>query len=169
MTAGFYRFQNGELRHAPTSVHPPNTEPLLASQKDSYNYPYHGWIWFNSITEAEKYYEINGATDADWAGFRYAILNENGYVNALALALDSENDSARLAVTFSGSRLDRFQDKGDFAEYLQGLLLIVSAQPEQSKAPLIEEFLALAARCNLPGAFVTALNEAIIAMTPPPA
>jgi hypothetical protein len=70
---------------------------------------------------------------------------------------------------FSGSRLDRFQDKGDFAEYLQGLLLIVSAQPEQSKAPLIEEFLDLAARCNLPEAFVTALNEAIMAMTPPPA
>ncbi len=169
MTAGFYRFLDGELRCAPTSVHLPNAEPLLASQKDSYNYPYHDWNWFNNITAAEAYYQINGATNTDWTGFRRAILTENGYVNALALALDSENNSARLAVTFSHSRLDRFQDKGDFAEYLQGLLLIVSVQPEQNKAPLIEEFLALAVRCNLPEAFVTALNEAIIAMTPPPA
>jgi hypothetical protein len=105
----------------------------------------------------------------DWPGFRKAILTENGYVAAMAAALDSENDSARLAVTFSHSRLDRFQDRGDFAEYLQGLLLIVSVQPEQNMAPLVEEFLALAARCNLPTAFITALNEAIIAMTPPSA
>jgi hypothetical protein len=87
----------------------------------------------------------------------------------MAAALDSENDSARLAVTFSHSRLDRFQDRGDFAEYLQGLVLIVSVQPEQEKGPLIQEFLDLAVRCNLPTAFITALNGAIIAMTPPPA
>ncbi len=41
--------------------------------------------------------------------------------------------------------------------------------PEQNKAPLIEEFSALAVRCNLPEAFVTALNQAIIAMSSPPA
>jgi len=105
----------------------------------------------------------------DWAGFREAILNENGYVAAMARARDSEDDAAWVAVTFSLSRLDRFQDKGDFSEYLQGLLLIVSVQPEQEKGPLIQEFLALAARCNLPTAFITALNGAIIAMTPPPA
>jgi len=168
-TAGFYRFLDGELRCAQTAVHLPNTEPLLAAEKDSYDYPYHGWSWFDSITAAETYYEINGATNTDWPGFRHAILTENGYVAAMALALDSENNSARLAVTFSHSRLDRFQDKGDFAEYLQGLLLIVSVQPEQNKAPLVEEFLALAVRCNLPEAFVTALNQAIIPMTPPSA
>jgi len=169
MTAGFYRFQDDELRYAPTSVHLPNAEPLLASQKDSYNYPYHGWTWFNSLAAAESYYQINGASNTDWAGFRHAILSENGYVDALARALDSENNSARLAVAYSHSRLDRFQDKGDFAEYLQGLLLIVSVQPEQNKASLIGEFLALAVRCNLPQAFVTALNQAIIAMSSPPA
>jgi len=168
-TAGFYRFLDGELRCAQTAVHLPNAEPLLAAEKDSYDYPYHGWSWFDSITAAETYYEINGATNTDWPGFRHAILTENGYVAAMALALDSENNSARLAVTFSHSRLDRFQDKGDFAEYLQGLLLIVSVQPEQNKAPLVEEFLALAVRCNLPEAFVTALNQAIIPMTPPSA
>jgi hypothetical protein len=168
-TAGFYRFRDGELRCAPTAVYLPNAEPLLAAEKDSYDYPYHGWSWFDSITAAEAYYQINGATNTDWPGFRHAILTENGYVAAMALALDSENDSARLAVTFSHSRLDRFQDEGDFAEYLQGLLLIVSVQPEQNKAPLIEEFSALAVRCNLPEAFVTALNQAIIAMSSPPA
>jgi hypothetical protein len=109
------------------------------------------------------------APGPDWPGFRHAILTENGYVDAMAAALDSENASARLAVTFSISRLDRFQDRGDFSEYLQGLLLIVSVQPEQNMAPLVEEFLALAARCNLPTAFITALNQAIIAMTPPSA
>jgi len=169
MTAGFYRFKDGELRCAPTAVYLPNAEPLLAPEKDSYVYPYHGWSWFDSITAAEAYYQINGATNTDWPGFRHAILTENGYVAAMALALDSENASARLAVTFSHSRLDRFQDKGDFAEYLQGLLLIVSAQPEQNQAPLVQEFLALAARCNLPEAFMTALNQAIIAMSPPSA
>jgi hypothetical protein len=147
----------------------PNAEPLLASEKDSYVYPYQGLSWFNSLAAAEAHYEINGATNTDWAGFRHAILTENGYVAAMALALDSENDFARLAVTFSHSRLDRFQDKGDFAEYLQGLLLIVSVQPEQDQASLVQEFLALAARCNLPEAFITALNQAIIAMTPPSA
>ena len=168
-TAGFYQFLDGKLRYAPTAVYLPNAEPLLAAEKDSYDYPYYGWSWFDSIAAAETYYEINGATNTDWPGFRHAILTENGYVNALALALDSENDSARLAVTFSHSRLDRFQEKGDFAEYLQGLLLIVSVQPEQNQASLVQEFLALAARCNLPEAFMTALNEAIIAMPPPSA
>ena len=169
-TAGFYRFSDGTLDWAPTSVHMPNAEPLLASEKDSYVYPYQDWSWFNSLAAAEAHYEINGATNTDWAGFRHAILTENGYVAAMALALDSEsNPAARLAVTFSHSRLDRFQDKGDFVEYLQGLLLIVSVQPEQNKAPLVQEFLALAVRCNLPTAFITALNEAIIAMTPPSA
>jgi hypothetical protein len=168
-TAGFYRFLDGELRCAPTAVYLPNGGPLLASEKDSYTYPYQGWSWFDSLAAAEAHYEINGATNTDWAGFRHAILTENGYVAAMALALDSENDSARLAVTFSHSRLDRFQDKRDFAEYLQGLLLIVSVQPEQNQASLVQEFLALAARCNLPMAFITALNQAIIAMTPPSA
>ena len=169
MTAGFYRFQDGELRCAPTAVYLPNAEPLLAAEKDLYVYPYHGWSWFNSLAAAEAYYEINGATNTDWAGFRHAILTENGYVDAMARARDSQNDAAWVAVTFSLSRLDRFQDKGDFSEYLQGLLLIVSVQPEQEKGPLIQEFLVLAARCNLPMAFITALNQAIIAITPPSA
>jgi hypothetical protein len=103
----------------------------------------------------------------DWPGFRQAILTENGYLAAMARARDSQDDAAWAAVTFSLSRLDRFQDKGDFSEYLQGLLLIVSVQPEQEKGPLIQEFLDLAVRCNLPTAFITALNQAIIAMTPP--
>ena len=167
-TAGFYKFENDELRYGSTSVHAPNFT-LVEANHANYNYPVEGWYYFNSYEEAEAYFELNGASNTDWAGFRHAILTENGYVDALARALDSENNSARLAVAYSHSRLDRFQDEGDFAEYLQGLLLIVSVQPEQSKAPLIEEFLALAARCNLPEAFVTALNEAIIAMSPPPA
>jgi hypothetical protein len=103
----------------------------------------------------------------DWPGFRQAILTENGYLAAMARARDSQDDAAWAAVTFSLSRLDRFQDKGDFSEYLQGLVLIVSVQPEQEKGPLIQEFLDLAVRCNLPTAFITALNAAIIAMTPP--
>jgi hypothetical protein len=168
-TAGFYRFLDGELRCAPTAVYLPNAEPLLAAEKDLYTYPYQDWSWFDSLAAAEAHYEINGATNTDWAGFRHAILTENGYVDAMARARDSQDDAAWVAVTFSLSRLDRFQDKGDFSEYLQGLLLIVSVQPEQEKGPLIQEFLALAARCNLPTAFITALNQAIIAMTPPSA
>ncbi len=33
MTAGFYRFRDGELRCAPTAVYLPNAEPLLAAEK----------------------------------------------------------------------------------------------------------------------------------------
>ena len=164
--AGFYKFKDNELRYAATSVHAPNFT-LIAANHASHTYPAQGWHYFDSYEAAESYFQLNGASNTDWPGFRHAILTENGYVNAMALALDSENISARLAVTFSHSRLDRFQDKGDFAEYLQGLLLIVSVQPEQSKATLVQEFLALAARCNLPTAFMTALNETIIAMPPP--
>ena len=165
-TAGFYKFADNELRYAGISVHAPNFT-LFAANHASYTYPVEGWHYFDSYEAAESYFQLNGASNTDWPGFRHAILTENGYVNALALALDSENNSARLAVTFSHSRLDRFQDRGDFAEYLQGLLLIVSVQPEQNKATLVQEFLALAARCNLPTAFIAALNEAIIAMLPP--
>ena len=165
-TAGFYKFKDNELRYAATSVHAPNFT-LIAANHASHTYPAQGWHYFDSYEAAESYFQLNGASNTDWPGFRHAILTENGYVNAMALALDSENISARLAVTFSHSRLDWFQDKGDFAEYLQGLLLIVSVQPEQSKATLVQEFLALAARCNLPTAFMTALNETIIAMPPP--
>ena len=167
-TAGFYKFTANELRYAPNSVHAPNFT-LIAADHASYTYPVEGWHYFDSYEAAESYFELNGASNTDWPGFRQAIMTENGYVAAMAAALDSENNPARLAVTFSHSRLDRFQDRGDFAEYLQGLLLIVSVQPEQNKAPLVEEFLDLAARCNLPTAFITALNEAIIAMTPPSA
>jgi len=167
-TAGFYKFTANELRYAPTSVHAPNFT-LIAADHASYTYPVEGWHYFDSYEAAESYFELNGASNTDWPGFRHAILSENGYVAAMARARDSQDDAAWVAVTFSLSRLDRFQDKGDFSEYLQGLLLIVSVQPEQEKGPLIQEFLALAARCNLPTAFITALNEAIIAMTPPSA
>jgi hypothetical protein len=167
-TAGFYKFTANELRYAPTSVHAPNFT-LIAADHASYTYPVEGWHYFDSYEAAESYFELNGASNTDWPGFRQAILTENGYLAAMARARDSQDDAAWAAVTFSLSRLDRFQDKGDFSEYLQGLLLIVSVQPEQEKGPLIQEFLALAARCNLPTAFITALNGAIIAMTPPPA
>jgi hypothetical protein len=169
MTAGFYKFTDNVLRYAGTSVHAPNFT-LIADNHASYTYPIEGWHYFDSYEAAESYFELNGVSNTDWSEFRHAIMEENGYVAAMALALDSEiNPAARLAVTFSHSRLNDFQEKGDFVEYLQGLLLIVSVQPEQNKAPLIEEFSALAARCNLPAAFITALNEAIIAMTPPSA
>jgi hypothetical protein len=167
-TAGFYKFTANELRYAPTSVHAPNFT-LIAADHASYTYPVEGWRYFDSYEAAESYFGLNGASNTDWPGFRQAILTENGYLAAMARARDSQDDAAWAAVTFSLSRLDRFQDKGDFAEYLQGLVLIVSVQPEQEKGPLIQEFLDLAVRCNLPTAFITALNEAIIAMTPPSA
>jgi len=165
ITAGFYKFENDELRYGSTSVHAPNFT-LVKANHANYNYPVEGWYYFNSYEDAEVYFELNGASNTDWAGFRHAILTENGYVDALARALDSENNSARLAVTFSHSRLDRFQEKGDFAEYLQGLLLIVSVQPNEYKAPLVEEFLTLSQRFNLPAAFLTALYQAIVAIIP---
>ena len=98
----------------------------------------------------------------DWVAFREAIFIENGYVDAHALALKSDNNLIRFAATALFDTLRAFENTGNFAEYLQALLLTVSALPPAGQAALAEEFMGLAQRCHLPEAFITAFQQAII-------
>lgn len=98
----------------------------------------------------------------DWEGFREAIFTENGYVDAHALALKSDNNLILFAATVLPDTLRDFQDTGNYAEYLQALGLTMSALPPTGQAALAEEFLGLAQRCHLPEAFITAFQQAII-------
>jgi hypothetical protein len=106
--------------------------------------------------------------DPDWAAFRQAILTENGYVAATAIALNSPNDIVRVATMYLADRFTAFETQGTWSEYLQGLLLTMSALEPLQQANLAQEFLALAQRCHLPQPFITAFQEAIIPPAPPP-
>lgn len=51
MTAGFYKKQDGQLLYGSHTVEG-NGYVLLAQDKDQYEYPIDGWIWFESEEEA---------------------------------------------------------------------------------------------------------------------
>jgi hypothetical protein len=57
-TQGFYKYQDEQLFYAPNYVEGPNIL-LLSLEKDSYQYPIDGWIWFESEEEAQNYFQIN--------------------------------------------------------------------------------------------------------------
>jgi hypothetical protein len=48
----FYKFDQGRVFVAPNSVKSSEYE-LLATNKDSYTYPVHGWYWFDTDEAAE--------------------------------------------------------------------------------------------------------------------
>ena len=98
----------------------------------------------------------------DWPAFRLALFTENGYVDAHALALKSDDNRILFAANVLAGTLRDFQVTGDHSEYLQALLLTISALPPTGQAALAEEFIGLAQRCQLPAAFITAFQQAII-------
>jgi hypothetical protein len=159
--AGFGRFQDNEFHWALDSVHAPGFT-LRIAEHASYTYPTDGWYYFSSRAEAETFFEINGRSQANWTAFRQAIFTENGYVDAHALALKSDNNLIRFAATALFDTLRAFENTGNWAEYLQALLLTVSALPPAGQAALAEEFIELAQRCHLPAAFITGFQQAII-------
>ena len=57
MTSGFYKKHGEELLYAPNIVEG-NGFVLIAQDKDQYDYPIEGWIWFDSEEEATEYYSI---------------------------------------------------------------------------------------------------------------
>ena len=115
---------------------------------------------FNAATLATE-------PEPDWAAFRQAILTENGYVAATAIALNSPNDIAKVAATYLSDRFTAFETQGNWSEYLQGLLLTMSALEPSQQANLAQEFLALSQRCHLPQSFINAFQEAIMPAAPP--
>ena len=58
MTAGFYKKQDGQLLYGPHIVEG-DGYVLLAQDKDTYEYPIDGWIWFESEEEANNFFNEN--------------------------------------------------------------------------------------------------------------
>jgi hypothetical protein len=56
VTAGFYKI-DGELLYAPNYVLNKDWQ-LLKEEKDNYEYPVHGWRWFDSEDEARQAYGL---------------------------------------------------------------------------------------------------------------
>jgi hypothetical protein len=54
MTEGFYKKDNEELFYAPNIVDE-NGFVLIAQDKDQYEYPVNGWVWFDSEEEALQF------------------------------------------------------------------------------------------------------------------
>jgi hypothetical protein len=53
---GFYKKEDTEIHYAPNIVEAPSYV-LIASEKDSYEYPVDGWIWAQSEEDAISYFE----------------------------------------------------------------------------------------------------------------
>lgn len=100
----------------------------------------------------------------DWEQFRQAIITENGYVAAHCAAMASSTPTVRFAAMALFTALGDFQYRGIYNEYLQALTLTISDLPAADKAHLVEEFVALSQRCNIPISFISEF-EAI--MQPP--
>jgi hypothetical protein len=58
------------------------------------------------------------------------------------------------------SRFDDFRKDGDFAPFLQSMLLVLHALPPEQAAEIGTEFLAVASRCHMPQTFLQALQAA---------
>ena len=59
---GFYKYDNGELLHAPNFVYNKNytllKEKKLSEEKDKNVYPVDGWHWFDTRQEALDFFGI---------------------------------------------------------------------------------------------------------------
>jgi hypothetical protein len=57
-TSGFYRIDpdGGELQYAPNFVYAP-TYTLLRADHATYTYPVDGWYWFDTLKQAEAFFE----------------------------------------------------------------------------------------------------------------
>lgn len=90
----------------------------------------------------------------DWAQFRQALRQENGYGSAFQSALAADPMAGvQLAIG-----LDRFRREGDYADFLEALGNSLSVLPTDQAAHIALELLALAGRCNLPLSFREALQ-----------
>jgi hypothetical protein len=55
-TLGFYKKEETEILYAPNTIEGPGYV-LIASEKDSYDYPVDGWVWAQSEADAISYFE----------------------------------------------------------------------------------------------------------------
>ncbi len=94
--------------------------------------------------------------EPDFDAMAMALRTENGFKNAFVLAF-AEDPMAAASLT---SRFDEFRRSGDFSLFLQSMLLVLHALPVDQAAEIGTEFLAVAARCHMPTAFLEALQTA---------
>ena len=59
--AGFYKKEDTQILYAPNIVEGPSYV-LIASEKDTYDYPVDGWIWAQSEADAISYFETADET-----------------------------------------------------------------------------------------------------------
>jgi hypothetical protein len=58
-TSGFYSVDGVELLYAPNAVYGPyGAYTLLRQDQNSYEYPAHGWYWFDSEALAREFFEL---------------------------------------------------------------------------------------------------------------
>jgi hypothetical protein len=72
---GFYRFTDQLLSYASESVYAPNFT-LRAADYADYTYPIDGWFWFDSQSDAEAFFGINGAVTGNWLQFGAALAQD---------------------------------------------------------------------------------------------
>jgi hypothetical protein len=85
MNPGFYKFTGDFLSYASTGIYAPNFT-LTAADHESATYPVNGWYWFDSQSQAEAFYGINGTTPGRWLEFGAALaqdLTVNTFVGSL--------------------------------------------------------------------------------------
>lgn len=94
--------------------------------------------------------------EPDFAAMAEALRTKNGFKDAFLRAQPVEP----MAVGSLTSRFDDFSRDGNFAPFLQSLLLVLNALPAQEAAHTGMEFLAVAHDCHMPPAFLEALQAA---------
>ena len=92
----------------------------------------------------------------DFDAMATALRTENGFKDAFLLAF-AEDPMAAGSLT---SRFDDFRKDGDFAPFLQSMLLVLHSLPPEQAAEIRTEFPRVAVRCHMPPAFLQALQAA---------
>jgi hypothetical protein len=148
-SAGFYRLTD-RLSYATTAVYAPNIT-LLADDRDTYFFPVEGWYWFESLLEAEQFFNVNGATASQWVQFGITVMADPA-VNAM-LGVLFQSAPGLFGGLIIG--LQRASD-GDFTVFLNAWN--GSRQIGAVTAELATSVASMASQFNLPAEFVGALT-----------
>jgi hypothetical protein len=150
MNPGFYKFDGELLSYAATSVYAPNYT-LLAENHVTIAFPINGWFWFNSQSEAESYFGINGTTAGRWLEFGAALAADatiNQFVAAIA-------QSAPVLHLMIGVGLGQ-ASQGDARTFLEAWGLGMSAQ--MIPVNLQQYLISMASGYDLPQRFIDGLQ-----------
>jgi hypothetical protein len=148
MNPGFYKFDGERLSYASTSVYAPNYT-LLADDRDSVTFPFNGWMWFDTLSEAEVYFGING-NSGDWIEFGTALAFNEAFNDFIREAAQTAPILERMITVGLGQAA-----QGDFRTFLRAWSLGVSA--EIIPPDLQQHLIGLASQYQLPPRFIDGL------------